>query len=73
MEPKSPGGETLDSFKVSPSLTTLSTESAEVEVGTAVIVEGEVMKSVLGMNFDKAKPINAIPIRLTKDTPIQPM
>ena len=57
-------GESLKSFKVASSLGSPSS-TGEVEAGTAVVVQG-----VSGMGLGKAKPIKAIPVRVSTGSPM---
>jgi hypothetical protein len=74
LQPDSSDGEPHLSFKVASSLgSTPSTLAAEFEIGTGVIVEGEIVSSVSGMDLGEAKPISVIPVRgASKDgSPVQ--
>lgn len=67
LQPESSDGESPESFEVASSLGTPSTLGGEFESGTAAMIEGEIVNSVPEMDLGKAKPINAIPVRASKD------
>lgn len=74
LQPDSSDGESHLSFKVASSLSsTPSTLAAEFEIGTGVIIEGEIVSSVTRMDLGKAKPVSVIPVRAaSKDgSPVQ--
>lgn len=74
LQPEAPGGDSPESFKPTSSLGTPSTISGEIEQGTAIVVKGERVKAVSGMDFKDATPTTVIPIRASKDgNPSQPV
>ena len=71
--PTSCDEESFKSFRVAPSLCSPSTFDGDLETGTAVIVQGELVKSMSGMDLEEGKSVKAgsAPVRTTLSPMLQ--